>query len=208
MPNSAPYAGPLGDRRMIKRLATPTILAALLVLWACDPSSSSDTKCATGSDRVGMGTFSSTIIDPGKTLEVSSFEPACNGQCPVTGQAWTATPRASATGTLTVTYGAHCGPSPSGSFSSDTIGTCKLSFAGSTALSDASLADSHSADCVALWAGVNPDNPADTKPCSAGSTNNFMPYITFVNNGTVAVTITGPGPATNPTANCTYAPTK
>ncbi len=192
---------------MTRTLTTLATICTFVVLCACGTSGGSGAKCNASGDKVGMTTgFASTTVEPGKTLEVSSNQLVCNGQCPVTGHAWTVTPKASASGTLTVTYGAHCGPS-NGPFSSDTIGTCKLLFSGTTALTDAALADSRSADCVALWAGVKPDDPADTKPCSAGSTNNFMPYVTFFNNGTAAVTVTGPGPASNPTANCTYVST-
>ncbi len=195
---------------MMRTLGTFTTALVLAALWACNGSTGAGdagTKCGTGDDRVGMSTFGALTVEPGKSLEVSCSTLACNGQCPVTGQSWTVTPKGSASGTFTITYGAHCGSSAGAAVSSDTIGTCKLLFAGTTAVTDGALASSHDADCVALWAGVNPANPADTKPCSEGSTNNFMPYIVFFNNGTVAVTISGPGPASNPTANCTYAPT-
>ena len=184
-------------------------VACWIMVSACDTSSSSSdasTKCASSGDKVGMVSWGGYKVAPGQSIEVASSSIVCNGQCPVTGHEWTVTPSAKASGTFTVTYGSHCGASTSGPLSSDQIGSCKLTFTGTTPVTSASLAQSHDSDCVGLWAGVNPTNPADTKPCSEGSPNNFEPYVTFFNNGTVDVTISGPGPANNPTAYCTYVP--
>ena len=180
-------------------------LFAVMTLCSACVDGSSGANCTADEGLVGLSTFAATTIAPGESLEVSSFEPVCNGQCPVTGHLWSVSPDGNASGTLRVTYGAHCGPSAD-NWSNDVIGTCELLFDGATPLASASLSASSSADCVALWAGINPDDPADSKPCSEGSTNNFAPYIVFFDNSNASVEITGPGPANNPVATCSYAP--
>jgi hypothetical protein len=189
----------------MRREACAAAWGALAILWACDSGSApGDAKCGEA-NKVGMTSWASATLLPGASLEVATNSAVCNGQCPVTGQKWTATPVGGGAGTLGVAYGAHCGPIPSGAYSNDEIGRCKLVFSGATALTDASLGDSHDADCVGLWAGVNPTDPAMTQPCGKGSTLNFRPYIVFTNNATFSVTITGPGPAAITTAECVYA---
>ncbi len=201
-----PVRCPAEDRPM-QRTAAVIALGALAILGGCNSAAApEDTKCTGEANKVGMTSWASTTIAPGATYEVATNAAVCNGQCPVTGQKWTATPTwGSVSGTLRVTYGAHCGPNTSGDYSNDQIGTCQLLFNSATPLTDASLAESHDADCVQLWAGVNPTDPGLTQPCGKGSTLNFRPYVTFFNNATFSVTISGPGPASNPTAECVYA---
>jgi hypothetical protein len=182
------------------------LLATLMwgSLCACVPSSS-DPSCD-GDGLVGLSTFASTTIAPGASLEERSFQPVCKGQCPLTRHRWQILPAGGGYGVVRVTYGAHCGPTSGGELSNDQVGSCQLPLRGGVALTDAVLADSHDADCVALWAEINSEDPDDNAPCGKGSSLSFAPFIVFFNDSTAPVTITGPGPASNPTAMCSYAP--
>jgi hypothetical protein len=128
----------------------------------------------------------STSLKPGGTLMFGNFNLDCDSGCPVLNRQWTLTPASPGAGTVSITYGADCldGFNPQG--------TCPLTLSGTASLDNN------------LFEATCPNLVTDLAPCGSDKTGDTGPYVQFANASNVDLVVSGPGPGSKPTADCSY----